>query len=103
MPATDVEIGWRTQVSTEIRPWQIDMAAEMDSGDAIGSVTAALTDLLDGTAYEGGLSGGATFSGTTVSQTVAALAPGHSYRLVLTAAMGGSKQTSTVLLLSCPF
>lgn len=102
MPS-DVEVGWRRQVTGELRPWQIDMALEMDAGDVIGSVTSTLTDLLTGLSYPAGLSGSPSHSGTTVTQAVTALVAGHNYRLVITANMGGSKLTSTVLNLACPY
>lgn len=98
----DVEIGWRKQESHEVRPWAIDMSLEMDAGDSINSVAAALTDLLTGTAFPAGL-GASAHTGTVATQIVTSLVPGHNYRLVLTANMGGSKQTSTVLLLQCPY
>jgi hypothetical protein len=98
-----VEIGWQTQITTESRPWAIDLSPEMDLSDVIGSATATLTDLLTGLAYPTGLVGSPTVSGSTVTQVVASLVAGHTYRLVITAAMGGSKQTATSLLLNCPY
>lgn len=102
--ASDVEIGWRTQTSTEVRPWAIDLAPEMDVGDVPASPgVATLTDLLTGMAYPAGLSGATVVVGTVVTQSVQALQPGHNYRLVITVGMGGSKETATVLLLRCPY
>jgi len=98
-----IEIGWRTQISTEVRAWQIDMSPEMDPADVVGSATATLTNLLTGASYPGGLSGSPTVAGTAVTQVVTTLAPGTNYRLVITASMGGSKQTAASLLLSVPY
>lgn len=99
----DVEIGVRTQLTTEVRPWQIEMQPEEDSGDVLGTATATLTDLLTGAAFATGLVGTPDISGTTVTQSVGGLIAGHNYRLVLTVSMGGSKQTATSLILSCPY
>jgi hypothetical protein len=101
--ANDVEIGARTQLSTETRPWQVEMAAAEDAGDAIGSVTTTLVDLLTGASFPTGLSGAPTFSGTTVSQTVTALVAGHYYRLVWSANMGGAKVSAVSVILQCPY
>lgn len=98
-----LEIGWRTQLSTEWRPWAIDFTPELDSLDVVGATTATLTDLLTGLSYPGGLSGSPTVVGNVATQAVTALVAGHNYRLVLTANMGGQKETSTVLLLQCPY
>lgn len=100
----DVEIGWQRQISSEVRPWAIDFSPAMDEGDVLGATTAALTDLLTGQDFSStGLSGTPSVTGTVATQNVHALAPGHSYRLVLTASMGGSKETAVALLLSVPF
>lgn len=101
--ANTIEIGWQRQLTTETRPWEIEMAAELDEGDIISAVSATLVDLLTGLSFPSGLSGAASFSGTTVSQATSGLVAGHNYRLVLTAAVGGSKQTATVLLISCSY
>lgn len=101
--ANQVEIGWRTQLTTETRPWAIDFAPEMDVGDVVGATTATLTNLLTGANYPGGLSGSPSVVGTVVTQTVTALVAGVNYRLVLTANMGGAKTTATALLLNCPY
>jgi hypothetical protein len=103
MVASDIEIGWRTQLTTETRPWAIELAAEMDVGDSISSVTATLVDLIDGSSFPTGLSGSASAAGTVVTQSVTGLVANHNYRLVLTAAMGGAKTTATVLYLKCPY
>jgi hypothetical protein len=99
----DVEVGWRQQISTENRPWAIDVSPEMDVGDVVGAVTSTLTDLLTGLTFPAGLSGSPTGSGTILTQAVSNLVAGRKYRLVITANMGGSKQTSTVLLLDVPY
>jgi hypothetical protein len=76
-----------------------------DSGDVIGTVTATLTDLLDGSDYAEGLFG-APFSSadsTIISQSVQDLQAGHNYRLVLSAHVGGSRISAVSLILSCPY
>lgn len=98
-----VEIGWRAQISGEVRPWTPDWSPAEDSGDVINAVTTTLTDLLTGAAYPAGLLGSPTYSGTTVTQTVQALQPGHNYRLVWLVNMGGSKVSGVALNLTCPF
>jgi hypothetical protein len=104
MPITnDVDIGWRTQLSTEYRLWDIDLAPELDVGNVPNSATATLIDLLDGTSFAAGLAGSVVVSGTTVSQAVHSLVPGHNYRLVITTNVGSSVLTAAVLKLSCPF
>lgn len=107
MPVSDVEVvgGWRTQTSSEVRPWAIDLTAELDPSDVVASATATLTDLLTGSDFPDGLSGSSETAITAphVTQTVLGLVAGHNYRLVLTVNVGGSKRTSTVLLLTCPF
>jgi hypothetical protein len=99
----DITVGWRTQYSTETRPWSMDWTLAEDQGDVIGAVTSTLTDLLTGLPYPGGLLGAPTGSGVTVTQTVTALVPGHNYRLMWSANMGGSKISSEPLLLNCPY
>lgn len=105
MTISDVEIGWRTQLSSEIRPWAIDMTAELDPSDSPSAATATLTDLLTGASFPAGLVDLPTTSVFTphVTQVVTGLTPGRNYRLVLTVAMGGSKQTATVVYLRCPY
>lgn len=105
MTTSDVVIGWRTQTSSETRPWAIDLTDELDSGDVVASATATLTDLLTGADFPAGLTGSVTASSTAphLIQSVTGLVAGRNYRLVLTADVGGSKRTATVLLLTCPF
>lgn len=103
MTTNPVDLGWQTQISTEVRPWEIEMAAELDLGDVPVSGTATLTDLLTGLEYPDGLSGTVVVVGTTVTQTVTGLLGGHSYRLVITVAVGGGKKTATSLKLSVPY
>jgi hypothetical protein len=98
-----IEIGWRTQLSGETRPWAIDLSPEMDVGDVVGTTTATLIDLLTGVSFPTGLSGSPAVAGSVVTQTVTGLLSGHNYRLVLLAAMGGTKTTGAVLLLNCPY
>ncbi len=100
---SDIEIGWRRQISTEIRPWTPDWFPAEDSGDAISGVTTTLVDLLTGLSFPTGLVGSPTFSGTTVTQTVGNLVAGHNYRLVWSASMGGGKISSVSLNLACPY
>lgn len=100
---SDVEIGWRRQISTDVRPWAIDMSPAMDVGDVLASATSTLTDLLTGALYPAGLLGSTSVAGTTATQSVQLLVPGHSYRLVVTGAMGGSKESGVSLNLGCPF
>lgn len=101
--ANQVEIGWQTQISTEVRPWAIELAAELDVGDVPSAPASTLTDLLTGLAFPAGLPTAAEVVGTMVTQTVSGLVGGHSYRLVITTNMGGTKETATVLLLRCPY
>lgn len=104
--ASDVEIGWRTQISSEVRPWAIDLTQELDDGDVPAFVSSTLTDLMDGSDYSTGLASAPVLVVSpvrTVTQVVSQLVPGHRYRLVLTVIMVASKQTNTVLNLYCPF
>jgi hypothetical protein len=102
--AHDTVIGWREQLSSETRPWSIDMTLAMDPGDAVGAATSTLTDMIDGTDFAAGLLGSpVVVSATNVTQTVTALAPGHRYRLEVLADMGGSKRSAVVLLLAVPY
>lgn len=102
MPSS-VEIGWRTQLTSEYRPWSVEFATEMDPGDAINAVSSTLTDLLTGLSFPAGLPTTPTFSGTIVTQPTANLLAGHNYRLVLLANMGGAKTSAVVLLISVPY
>lgn len=99
----DIEVGWRRQTSSEVRPWLFDLTPEMDSGDVVGATSATLTDMAANTAFPDGLAGAATPSGNTVTQAISGLVPGHYYRLVLTSSMGGSKLTAVALNIACPF
>lgn len=101
--AGQVELGWQLQVSTEVRPWAIDLSPELDSGDVPGAATSSLTDLLTGASYPSGLAGDPAVVGSVVTQAVQSLLPGHNYRLVITVAMGGAKETATALLISVPY
>lgn len=103
MVGSDIEIGWRTQLSSEVRPWAIELAAEIDAGDVPASPTSVLTDLLTGLSFPAGLLGSPAVVGTVVTQTVSGLVAGRNYRLVITVGMGGSKQTATVLKITCPY
>lgn len=99
----EIEIGWRSQASTEVRTWLIELAPEMDAGDVVGTTDATLTDLLDGSDFPTGLGGTPVVVGTTVAATVLGLTADHKYRLLLTSNMGNSKETAASLLLECPF
>ncbi len=103
MSISDVEIGWRTQLSTETIPWSDDLTAALDVGDVVGSVTTVLIDLLTGVSFPAGLSGAPTFSGNVVQQTVTGLNAGHNYRLIFSAGLGGPKVRSSVVKLVCPY
>lgn len=99
-----VDVGWEQQTSTEVRPWGLDFSPAMDVGDVLGDTTAILIDLLTGTDFSStGLSGDPQVGGTIATQTVLALVPGHNYRLILTANMGGVKETAVGILITCPF
>ncbi len=100
---SDVEIGWRRHLSYETLPWADDLTAALDVGDTVLTVTTVLTDLLTGAPFPAGLLGSPTITGNVVQQTVTGLAPGHNYRLVFNAGLGGSKVRSSVVKLSTPY
>lgn len=104
MPVNSTEIGWETQYTTETRPWAVDVGPSLDPGDIAATPTAAIFDLLTGLDVSSTcLAGSPTVVGTVITQTVFHLTAGRRYRLMLTANMGGTKETSQPVLIRCPY
>jgi len=96
---------WQTQYSTETRVYGINLINEMDPGDVLASATSSLTDLLTGVTMTGPpmLASAPSVLGTTITQVVTALVPGHNYRLMVSGSMGGAKVTSDSVPINCPY
>lgn len=107
MSETTTYPGSVTVLSGETRPLGIDMGLLLKDGQSVGTpLTAHLYDITDGdpgTSFPSGLVSVPSVSGTVVSQTVTALVPLHTYRLVLgfQAAVGTIWQSGTTIV--CPF
>lgn len=91
---------WQVQYTTETRIYGIDMVQDMDTGDVLTAATAILTDTLTGQTVS---TPAATVSGTVISATVTGLTAGHTYRLLVSGAMGGGKTTGAPLNITCPY
>lgn len=94
----------REQKSAESLLWEYDVSAQLPDGATLATVSSSsLTDTLDESAYDEGLSGSPSVSGNRVRQRVVGLVPGHTYRLVWVWVDSANNTQASGLVLRCPY